>query len=131
MEWRKEYSVGNEQFDADHKFIFELLNKFRTMSRAAASNDLVMSTIDELIAYTRRHFDREEQFMKSIRYPGLVDHIDGHDDMIIALNTMKDENGDGHIVITDEVADFIEDWWRRHILQHDMAYKQYAPDGAV
>ncbi len=131
MEWHADYSVGNEQFDADHKIIFQLLNKFRATSQADIDDALVATVVDELIEYTKRHFEKEEDFMKDLRYPGLVDHVAGHDEMINTLNSLKSHKSTDHIEFSNEVADFVDSWWVQHILEHDMAYKQYVLDGTA
>ncbi|MDD7793182.1 bacteriohemerythrin [Clostridium sp. 'White wine YQ'] len=126
FEWKKEYEVGIEKIDGEHKKLFDIANKGYDLLK----NDLyldkydrIMDIIHELKDYAQFHFSAEEDYLKSIGYKKLFTHKMEHDyfiDKISSVDLSKiDSNQDKYIT---EILDFMVQWIKEHILDKDKEY---------
>ena len=75
LEWKESYSVGIEQFDADHKKLIEIINR---VVKADEAGGPVQWVLQELDNYARDHFQAEEERMTAAGYPGLEEYRKEH-----------------------------------------------------
>ncbi|MBL4932143.1 bacteriohemerythrin [Clostridium paridis] len=126
FEWKKEYEVGIERIDEEHKKLFDIANKGYSLLK----NDLyldkydrIMDIVHELKDYAQFHFSAEEEYLKSIGYKKLFTHKMEHDyfiDKISSVDLSKiDSNQDKYIT---EILDFMVQWIKEHILDKDKEY---------
>ena len=127
MEWREQYSVGQDKFDDDHKQIFSLVDGFTSTMLSDDAADRLDVIFDELMAYINDHFVREEAFMSETGFPDFVEHRTKHQKMVEKLRRLYGQHtgGDASSVVAEDMADFLENWWYAHILTEDMRYKEY------
>jgi len=124
LKWKPEYSVGVDTLDQDHKKLIDLLNKFQTAYEYHTGDEFERQALNELIDYTKYHFDREEQLMEANDYPDLQAHKRKHQEMIDQVDQfVADYNQRGHEAL-ESVADFLRGWLINHINGTD---KQYGP----
>ncbi len=123
MDWKEEYSVGDEQFDADHKIIFDMINKLEPSSGSEQRPEFIELIFETLMDHTDDHFAREEQFMRDAGFADLVEHHAKHAEMDEKLHGLLMWFRDGGRAVADDVVEFLRHWWFVHILQEDMAYK--------
>lgn len=126
IEWRDEFSVGNNEIDTQHKKLFQIAGKAYTLLKddlVTDKYDQIISILQELKDYTVYHFSFEEEYMKSIGYKRLLSHKVLHDDFIERINNVNlnaiDENQSKYIL---ETLDFIVSWIGEHILGNDKLY---------
>ena len=124
MDWREEYSVGDEQFDADHKRIFDLIDQLDSAATKISAPEFLETIFESLLEYTDDHFEREEQFMRDIGHADLVEHHGLHAEMDEELHRLFSRFRDGEENVAQDLVEFLRQWWYVHILQVDMAYKQ-------
>jgi hemerythrin-like metal-binding protein len=123
LKWDDSYSVGIEQFDADHKRLIETINR---VARAEEAGRPVQWVLQELDDYARNHFQAEEDRMASAGYPGLEEHHKEHAAFHEWLETLKvtysmEPEAQFHLAKT--VNEFLNKWLGEHILKMDMKYK--------
>lgn len=126
IEWRDEFSVGNNEIDTQHKKLFQIAGKAYTLLKddlVTDKYDQIISILQELKDYTVYHFSFEEEYMKSIGYKRVLSHKVLHDDFIERINNVNlnaiDENQSKYIL---ETLDFIVSWIGEHILGNDKLY---------
>ena len=90
IQWKEEYSVGIESLDNDHKKLISLLNHFTTAYDYAMSEEFEREALNDLINYTKYHFDREEKLLEQHDYPNLVAHKAQHKQMIKQVERFMD-----------------------------------------
>lgn len=76
--WRENLSVGIPEIDRDHRRLIDILNRLHYMALAGDDRAAIGRVIDEVVAYTRDHFRREERLMREIAYPQALDHQAQH-----------------------------------------------------
>ncbi len=133
IEWSQEYSVNIKQIDEQHKKLINVINKLydglsgnSMESFLSPANEIVNNAIAELADYTRYHFSREEELMRSNDYPDYLTHKSKHDDFVLKITEFQDSYREGHIlVLAIEIIRFLRDWLINHILTIDKQYTSF------
>lgn len=123
--WNDEYSVGIPEIDEQHRRLFDLINRLYDETMQGRSDEVLGTTLKELVDYTQTHFGFEEKLMQAAAYPAFREHQQEHIRLVkevsdfIAKTPHKSRN-----VIANELITFLFDWLTGHILETD---KKYAP----
>ena len=123
IEWQDSFSVGVEKLDADHKRLFDIINRVDAAEKAGKS---VQWVLEELRNYAEVHFRGEEELMKAADYPEIEEHMRQHKAFVEWLATVErtyNLSPDAHFYIADSVNEYLRDWLTHHILLVDMQYK--------
>jgi hemerythrin len=78
LDWNDSYSVRIPTIDAQHRHLFDLLNKLHDAMSAGKSNTVLGSVLQEWISYVATHFEAEEGILQKHRYPMLSEHRKQH-----------------------------------------------------
>lgn len=125
MVWKDEYSVGIESLDNDHKKLISLLNQFTMAYDYAMSEEYEREALNDLISYTKYHFEREEQLLEQHDFPDVIAHKEQHKKMIEQVNGFMDlYNDKGHDAL-NEISDFLSNWLINHINGTDKEYSTH------
>jgi hemerythrin len=127
FKWKKDYEIGVQQIDEQHKRLFEIGNKAYEL----LNNDFyidkynkIIEIINELRDYTVFHFKSEEEYMLSVGYRKFLSHKVEHDDFIKKFSDIDfDSIDEGQNEYIRELLEFIFRWISGHILKRDMDYK--------
>ena len=125
--WSKDYELGCEFVDSQHKRLFELVNN---MTRACAEgNDRKMldETLDFLVQYTIQHFADEEAFQVKHNYPGFEAHKKLHEEFMQTVGEKVAEFREkgSTKLLNDTVNKIVVKWLVNHILMEDMKIGVY------
>ena len=118
LDWKSEYSVGDEHIDTQHQHLFHLANKVLRMKASAASTAELKPLLVGLCEYIQFHFDDEQNLMESVGYPDLEEHRKRHQAIIHAMNTMM-RSSKGIQPLLDRLAEIMEVWTLKHIVIED------------
>jgi hemerythrin len=122
--WLPTYSVNIPPIDAQHKSLFDLLNQLHDEIVIKKSNhDIIGAALEELIQYTKTHFELEERFLESMHYPEMAKHKAKHEALTRQVMKLQQEFAAGKTAMATEVMNFMLAWLTNHILRTD---KQYA-----
>ncbi len=125
LTWKEEYSVGVKVLDDDHKQLIDLLNKFHTAYQYHTGGEFEQKALQELVDYTKYHFQREEGLMAEIGYPDLDAHKAQHRAMIAEVEQfMLEYQQKGHEALLG-VADYLNGWLIHHINGTDKQYTSF------
>lgn len=85
FQWKELYKIDNPQIDEEHKKLFDIA--LRTLEYQNKNiKQHIREVIIELYDYMKVHFKNEEEFMRSINYENLEEHIQLHETIIVHLN---------------------------------------------
>jgi hemerythrin len=74
MLWKDTYELGVPVIDAQHKELFKRVDSFLQVLRSEDSWDAKIPKINETLAFMKgyvvEHFRDEEEYQRSINYPG-------------------------------------------------------------
>ena len=122
-EFLDEYKIGNELIDAEHKTLFDITGKvYSILKRGATSEDAdeIIGILKELRDYTAEHFSDEEEYMRSINYPGLPQQERAHKSFIGALDDIdEDRVHEDPAEYVKSLIEFLLGWLINHILKVD------------
>ena len=119
--WNSRFETGVDLIDAQHKSLFEALDKLADSFREGNSKGQVKASLDFLVDYTQEHFRDEEKFMREMGYPGLAEHMGQHARLMEQVHDLQMDLVDGRPVLM-EVTIFLAEWLKAHIHESDMAY---------
>ena len=132
--WRNAFSIGDPSIDANHRHLLVLINAVENVLKIEQPLSLLLTALDELEAYTREHFAREELLMINLQYARYDGHKAAHLELIEQLNDAAKpirELGDGAsqstLAVPEDVRDnligLIRHWLVDHIIKEDMLLK--------
>lgn len=124
FQWHERYSVGVQQFDADHRHLLDLAHELVNERLNGPLPALPGEVLDDLITCAREHFAHEERLLGATDYPQLDAHRREHrrlmeeiEDYRAALSTGKVQPGD--------VARYVADWIFHHMDEEDRKYREH------
>ena len=137
LEWKEEYSVGVSEIDAQHKRLFELVNKIDEIATDRKGKLVIyykdiLRIIDELGDYAVTHFYDEEMAMEECGCPDYEEHKMKHELFSDEVSNIRDNLVNDENFRTDEnrlaellsrLSNFLGNWLTNHILVVDMKYK--------
>ena len=127
ISWDDAWSVGVDSIDDDHKQLVEILQKLFGALITVQTKTYLKKLVDELVNYTKYHFDREEMILAKYDYPLLDEHKDQHSQLFQSVAATKDEilEKGSTEELGDEIYAFLKGWLVNHILDEDMQYKDF------
>ena len=124
LSWHERYSVGSAEIDAQHKALFDLVNRFDDTMQTGMTAESV-GIMDDLISSTIEHFKFEEDLMAQVAFPQLPGHKQMHGELIKQVREMRAKVKAGGYVSTKSIVRFLADWLTNHIIREDLGYKPY------
>lgn len=119
----KLFHIGIEEFDEQHKQLFELFNYIHENIVSGEDPDVNSLVWEKLSKYAKMHFLVEESTLGSCGYPQLEKHIKEHNFFISKVKGAYG-GGEGAAGGNLEMAGFISTWFKNHIGTVD---KEYVP----
>lgn len=98
IHWQPHFSVGHAEMDEHHQRLVGYLNEYASL-----------------------HFQREEQLLSGINYPGLQEQALSHQRYLAKLGVL--DTDEPYFILLHELVSMLRGWWEQHILVEDMAYK--------
>jgi len=118
--WTDDLLTGSSLIDGDHRKLLELVNALIAIMEGVQDNQRMSKAMNDLIAYAREHFGREEAEMERIQYVAVLAHQAAHSKLLAQLVELKAMLDAGGRINVPAVADFLKEWLRDHILTIDM-----------
>jgi hemerythrin-like metal-binding protein/PAS domain S-box-containing protein len=128
IEWTDELSVGINQIDEDHKVLISLVNRCLISLNNEDQGELeIKNILDELLSYTKYHFQREELMMDVCEYPNTSKHKQVHKLLISEVERYVREFEQKKLTL-EGLLEFITSWLINHIMGMDKAIGPYCED---
>jgi hemerythrin len=114
--WKPEYSVGNDEIDRQHQYLFDLCRMLSDVKERSDSPMVIFAALNSLFDYAKIHFQFEENLLHTHLDPGA--HRLLHRDFLEKVDDfmMKYEQKQLRL---QEIRDFITSWIIHHILEED------------
>ncbi len=123
MDAKTSYSIGIPEIDAQHRQLFECIDRLEAAGDEKQRELAVYYVMDELKDYVRVHFSVEEVVMRLFDYPDLEAHKAEHGAFVARLEALEESElrEDVHA----EAARFLREWLVNHIQGSDQRYADY------
>lgn len=126
FKWKDRYNLHIPEIDQQHKRLFEIGNEAYELAKLNDGfdhYDEIVYIIDQLLDYTKYHFEYEEKLMKKYEYVGLDHQFKEHTYYVDKIRSFSsqdiDENQQQSVL---EILDFLSEWISSHILISDRKY---------
>lgn len=124
IEWKQEFSVNIDKFDAQHKVLIGIINELHEALKKGQSKSVLEHIFKKLIDYTKYHFTEEEKVLKENGYITILHHQAEHKKLTAEIEKLYGEFKEGKTSIGIEVMKFLSDWLQNHILKTDKKYSE-------
>jgi hemerythrin-like metal-binding protein len=125
FQWNADYAVGIRQVDQEHQQLFMLAERLHRAMLEGNGKAILVNLLSRLVDYTCYHFVHEEQLMERIHYPGYRQHQQEHKDLRSRVREMQDRTASGEVTMTIDVAQFLMEWVKHHIIASDRRIGNY------
>ena len=125
IKWDPSYSVKVNRCDDDHKKLFALINTLHDAMLKGQGSEVVKSTVQELLNYTRYHFGAEEALLEKANYPGLNGHKSQHQEFVKRVEQFQKEISQSTMGRSAEILEFLKNWLASHIKDIDQKYSSH------
>lgn len=123
--WSDGLSVGIEVIDNDHKKLLTLINNLQTAVLYPTGEAFERQALDELVAYTKYHFEREESLLEQYGYPELLPHRRQHQEMIDRVGAFIAAYDKDRETTVEAMTRFLKTWLVDHISGTDQQYSAF------
>lgn len=122
LKWDASMDTGIELIDNDHKKLLALINQLQNATQYNVDEHIIDQIMDDLINYTKYHFEREEFLMHNNEYPDYSNHKQLHKNMIDKMSDciIKYKSNPEHTI--DDALNFLKSWLINHIKGEDKKY---------
>ncbi|MCL2444217.1 MAG: hemerythrin family protein [Treponema sp.] len=119
--WDESYLLGNEQVDAQHRQLFDIVNNLVNNCKSDSDTEKMKNALNFLVDYTVQHFDDEEALQIKINYPEYENHKKLHDDFkLVVVDLVNRFNTSGSTSgLGDDVKAIVIKWLVNHIMSED------------
>lgn len=125
IQWRDQFSIGNDLIDADHRYLIEIINKAEASLRAYNAVELT-SVLNELAHYGQLHFAREELLARAVAYPKAEQLHGSHEALVDSLNKFRQSVGEQWTPqAIEKFTAFLRDWLIEHVIKEDLPMKPW------
>ena len=125
IKWSNLFSTGIDEIDKQHTCLIDLINEIYDGIKNCDGEHAIQHVLPKMLEYTRFHFTFEEKFMMEHEYPEFPDHYEHHYRLTEEVEKMTDNMQHGKHINQLEIATFMADWLKNHILDEDMGYAKY------
>lgn len=125
IKWGKEYELGVEKMDEQHKKWIGIINKFYDGIGKNEIKKNMEVMINEVLDYTKYHFTEEEKFMESIGYGELQSQKEMHKALTEKMTGFKTKIVNGEQLLSVSVTNELKDWLNNHIKVEDKKYAEF------
>lgn len=120
--WEEGLATGIEVIDNDHRKLLTLLNNLQSAVYYPTGEAFERQALNELVEYTKYHFEREEALMQEASYQDFEAHKKQHEEMVAKVGEFLaayDRNREGTI---EDLTKFLKHWLVNHIAGTDQKY---------
>ena len=126
MDWSPSFSLGVKSMDDEHKQLISIMNRLHDENARNLPQAELLKIIDELVAFTLKHFADEEKYMADIQFPELDRHKLIHQDLLSKLKTNIQAYRATSGPVPESLFDFLRIWLSAHIQGVDMKYGEFS-----
>ncbi len=122
MTWKNQFSVGVKTIDQQHKKIILYIDELNRAMKKGKSRVILRDIFLKLDNYIIDHFATEEKYFDKFNFPGTLAHKREHKEFSQRISTLKQDFGEGKLLVSMELMDFLTEWWTNHIMGDDKEY---------
>lgn len=116
IDWRKDYQIGIDAVDREHRELIELINEMHAALGGDASPESAVHFLGELYTQVSGHFALEERMMRDAGYDATEQHREEHEELLDSIRELMDAYGEGaSFDFDDRLAATFRAWFAHHL----------------
>lgn len=119
IEWREEFSVGNDSIDHEHMHLIEEINQLYMQLSESFDTPTIETLLAELQADISAHFALEELLMREAAYAEYEDHKQDHEDLLDQIDDMIFSFAEDPESGRELLMNRLSDWFGHHFASFD------------
>ncbi|MFA6464501.1 MAG: bacteriohemerythrin [Desulfurivibrionaceae bacterium] len=124
IEWDEKFSVAIKEIDDQHKVLVDILDELYYAMLKARGNEVIETTLEKLVQYTKTHFNTEELLFKKYSYPEEKAHKAEHDAMLKKVAAFRQDFKNEKLIGVD-LMHFLNKWFVEHLQTTDYRYVNF------
>lgn len=125
MSWRRDYELGIDPIDGEHRRLFDLVNESHDVLAAGGTPQQEQQVLSRLVAYAEEHFQNEERLMRESAFPGLAAHQALHEALIDRIFDLNERRAAASWRMGMDTLSFLKHWLLDHVLREDMEFADF------
>ncbi|NOZ47969.1 MAG: hemerythrin family protein [Chlorobi bacterium] len=117
--WQDKYNVDILSIDLQHQKFLEIFNKLSDIINFKSCKDKVSEIFFSLGHFTENYFTKEEMLFNNYKYPNFTAHKEAHNNFIAQIIHFNKNYINGKEDVCIELYQFLEKWFKNHILEYD------------
>jgi len=121
--------TGVEEIDREHRELHRLIqllrDTIRTGNRGPVQRKIVRTVLNQVSAFTRRHFAEEERLMLLANYPDYPSHKKEHELFVERIQNLQRCLREDRVAISSETVSALDNWLIYHVEGTDRQYVPY------
>ena len=119
IEWREEFSVGNDAIDRDHESLIEQINQLYESLEHESDELAIEMKLGDIQADISTHFAMEELMMKEAGYAEFEAHKADHELLLDEINDMVFSFSEYPEIGREILINQLSNWFSRHFTTFD------------
>ena len=124
LTWSHACTVGVKAMDDQHGILMDTMNDLRLALVRGSGHQQVNSQLEQLIEFTRKHFQSEEHLLEQHGFPGLPEHRAAHERLLDQVREAVNRAEHSEDLEIQPLLGFLRTWYLDHIETVD---RQYGP----
>ena len=118
--WTDALATGSKFIDEDHHELVLRVNAVLEAIAQKQSSHSLKVTLNDLVSFTRAHFDREEAEMRRIAFKNTDVHMAEHARLLVQIDEVRGQLHADQDIRQMELYQFLTWWVKDHIRLVDM-----------
>jgi len=127
--WDGSLIVGVDIVDAQHKYLFEIINNMQAKLVRGEYALALSHGLDSMRTYARFHFEAEERLLEQHEYPGLAAHKEAHRQFQDEVQSLARQEPTQQLA--ERALGYLLVWLVAHIQTEDGRYGPYLAERGV
>ena len=119
LQWKPEYSVGDDAIDEEHRHLIDLINETYSKLESNADAIQVDECLGDIFSAISLHFALEERMMQRRKYIGFEEHKEDHEKLLDEIRKLMDEFIDAPNSGREQLNQCLSDWFAIHFSTFD------------
>ena len=125
LTWTDELKVNIENLDFQHEQYFAICDTLDVALDNKQETAVLLDALSNLIAFSQKHFEREEDLMRTYKYPLLSEHAHSHSQFIAKLEQLHEDTSAGKIHLSIVHTRDCRGIFLRHIKEYDVKISEF------
>ncbi|MDE3187044.1 MAG: hemerythrin family protein [Acidobacteriota bacterium] len=131
LSWTHASTVGVKAMDDQHGILMDAMNELRLTLMNGNGHGHTGTQLEQLIDFTRKHFQSEERLLEQQNFPGLPAHRAAHQRFLTQIRQAVDRAGRGEETGSVPLISRLRALYLEHIEEFDRPYGQWLNERGV